>query len=235
MAFLTSYRISEKGSKALYHRAQLVGLVPTGLGLLLIVSAPGAAGPGLWAALGVAAGLELVLWGCHALHAASEEASALGQRLIRSSDRWYPATLFILHHLFLILLLVMLWTALTGLGLPTSPLLHGVFAALVLLLPLRGLLHEPAVSATPRGRELACNFTHYLLIALSTLFVALILTGFMLPPGEPLLREVPPPVIVVWVPAILVMLLCLLLFLQEIVRPRSTVKPPRRPEEPTRF
>jgi hypothetical protein len=53
------------------------------------------------------------------------------------------------------------------------------------------------------------------------LFVATSITHFVLPAGQPLTGEAPPHLIIVWVPAVLVILCCYILFLDRALRVRK--------------
>ncbi|NCC51955.1 MAG: hypothetical protein EOM20_12160 [Spartobacteria bacterium] len=212
MTRLLTYRFSDKTGHAMYRRGQLMGLVPLLFSLMLIVSIPKGAGPGPWNVLGISAGFQLVLWGGYHLHT-HRPVSAWGRALVEHSDRWYPAFLFGVRKVFLILFFVILWFCLTDLGYPSSPLLHLIFFMIVCIYPVRSVLREFTYSDPDIRFENAEIITHYLLIIMLILFIAVSSTHMAVPMEGPLTKSIPMTVVFIWIPAILVILSCVTLCL----------------------
>ena len=199
-----------------FRRTLLAGVVPVGIALLLAYSRP-APGPGLVASAGVAAAGLLMLFGFHGLHR-EPHLTRLSRWLVNNTDRWFPALLIILQNLFIALTVLLLWFATTELGFPATPLLHAQLVVLLALSPLRRVLHGTYPADPPPWRELLVELLRYLHASLVASFVASLLTRLMIPPGERLEQGLPPGLIFIWVPAVLVVITSVILFIDHVLR-----------------
>lgn len=202
--------------KVHFRRTLLTGVVPIGIALLLGSSRP-APGPGLFASAGIAAAGLLMVLGLHGLH--REESLARPSRwLVKNSDRWYPALLIILQNLFISLTVLLLWFATADLGFPATPLLHAQLMVLLGLSPVRRVLHGTYPPDPSAWRELLVEFLRYVHASLVASFLASLLTRLMIPPGERLEQGLPPGLIFIWVPAVLVIITSIILFIDHVLR-----------------
>lgn len=202
--------------KVHFRRTLLSGVVPIGIAILLGSSRP-TPGPGLFASAGVAAAGLLMLFGLHGLHR-EEHLARISRWLVKYTDRWFPALLIILQNLFIALTVLLLWFATAELGFPATPLLHVQLVVLLGLAPLRRVLHGTYPANPPPWRELLVELLRYLHASLVASFVASLLTRLMIPPGERLEQGLPPGLILIWVPAVLVIITSIILFIDHVLR-----------------
>ncbi|MBN1269642.1 MAG: hypothetical protein JXB04_08645 [Kiritimatiellae bacterium] len=232
MPLFASYCVAEKTARAEYRHIQVLGLVPLLLGVMLALSSRTGPGPGHVAILGLAGGLELLLWGAYNLHFERDPGTGWSRRLVAASDRWFPVALFAIRSLLYMLLFAALWFTIIDLGFPSSFLLHAMFFAMLLLWPLHGVARESVRSDRTQRHELLEALARFALTVLVTLFVAAGLTRFMLPPDQPLTGDAPPGPVFVWVVAVLVILFCAILLADRVVKYRREQGPPPKEEPP---
>ncbi len=232
MQLFGAYRFSAKTCRPYYRQAQLIGLVPIFFALLLALSMRRTPGPGLWSAFGVALGLEIVLAAMYRLHLTEAPKSQRAHELIAQSDQWFPSFLFIIRHLFEILIFLMLWLCLTDLGFPGSLLMHGEFIVLLVLWPIKGLTREIVRTSNLAKHHITDEFFHYLMITTATFLVATSITHFVIPPGKTITSDITPHVVIVWVPAILIVISCIMLFADHRRRYGATTPAPAKEETP---
>ncbi len=218
MNVFPQYRLTERSGIRHTRTVQQLGLLPLAIAAMLMFAYPAGPGPGLWAALGVSIGLELVLWGAFALHGLRKPATALGARLVEISDQWYPYLLFGVRKTFVILSLTLLWLTLLDLGFPESTWHHVNFVLLMILYPISLFTREMAQQDEMLRFDLLADFFHYLGIILLTTFVTGVVTLLSAPSVALTSQQHNPFLIVLWVAASLVILTCVALFLDRAFR-----------------
>lgn len=210
------YRPSERGSRQEVRRAQLLGLVPVAVALALLEARGQRAGAGLWAGFGLAFGLQLVLWGACDIVFGDSPLSPAAVRLKASRDAWFPAFLFGTQTGFLLVAVALMWLTLCDVGFPATVWQHLQVALLAAAIPVSRWTRETArVRETPRA-SIAAEAVNYATVVLSVLLVASSMTLFMVPAGEPLSADMFPLVLALWVITVLVVLTCVILFLDHM-------------------
>jgi hypothetical protein len=224
MTLFPQYRPSERNAHRHVLATQKLGLVPLFMALLLAVATRGGPGPGLWSALGIGAGLHLILWGAHGLIHTLERKSPVGNSLARNADAWFPLFLFSIQGAFTLLTVAILWLTMCDLGFPVT-LAHHVEVVLLALLALAyRLAHEAALADEAPRYELAAKLARNLIIILATLWIAGTVTSILIPPGESLPKEKIPGFTAMWIAASVVILLCVATFLDRVARARLQKK-----------
>jgi hypothetical protein len=200
-----------------FRRTFAAGLVPVGLALLTWWSHFPRGGPGIYATAGLAISGLLMLWSLRAVHS-DAGISGLSRRLIARSDRWYPAALILAQSFFIALTVLLLWFTICELGFAASWLQHSLLIAYLLLLPIRRILQGTEPMHPSPLHELVMEFLGYLNTCIVTLFIAGCATLALLPPDKPLTGELPPSIVLVWLPAILVIITCVILLIDHVLR-----------------
>lgn len=229
MVLFPQYRLSERNCGRHVRTTQKLGLVPLFVALLLMTTAKGGSGPGLWSALGVAAGLHLLLWGAYSLTHTPERKSPWGDTLARTANDWFPLFLFSMQSAFLLLTLAILWMTLCNLGFPATAVQHVEVALLALLAPAYRLAHEATLADDSPRYELAAKFARNMIVILATLWLAGTATWYIVPPGEPLPGHKMPVFTAMWIGAAVVILLCVATFLDRLLHVRAQRKNDSRP------
>lgn len=198
-----------------------MGLLPVLVAIALIYARRFAAGPGLWAALGIALGLHLILRGAHGLVTAKHALSPSGARFAASSDRWFPPFLFAIQTAFALVSFAVLGLTIKELGFPTAAWQDILLVLIVVLIPACRLAREAAKAEPSTRREMRERFLRYLCIVLGTTWLVSFLILLLAPPGEKLIDEYVPVVILLWVVDAVVILACVALYLDHAVQIRK--------------
>jgi O-antigen/teichoic acid export membrane protein len=218
MALFVNYQRSNPVSLPHIRWVQKLGLIPIFITGALIAANRTSAGPGLWTALGLSLGLELILWGALELYSTHEKKTPWGEELVRRHDRWFPTLVFVMKYSFIALSLTVLWMTIHDLGFPTSLWHHILFVFIVLLLPITQAVREKA-GADPEPRvEAWDNICHCLNVILITIVVASLLCNLIVSQSSPYGTETDPLVLVIWVLAILIMISSMIIYLGRIAR-----------------
>lgn len=229
-----AYRVFEKKPPVEYRHAQIVGLVACLLGLLWSATSRPTPPPGPVALCGTAAGLELMLWGAFRLKSATPR-TPLGRALRERHDRWFPAFLFALRHVFYLALLTALWRTAVEWGFPASWVLHALVFALLLIWPVQNLAQEANHAEPSAALEICVIALRAAMVILAAIALGLGVTRCMLPAG-PMPAEPPPPALVlVWLPVSLLVAFTLIVATDRIRRIRARPAPRPRSVAPAEF
>lgn len=193
--------------RAAYRRTQTMGAVPLLFALITIVSMPGRSGPVIWGALGISAGLHLILWGVYNLHLARFSASACAVPESRAT----PVLIFSVFHLFGWIILVMLWSSLAKLGFSSTPLMNIIFIFLLPVIPVKACWHHLTEQSQEKRHAIVNEALRYVLLIGIVLLVALAGTHAVMAGDAALVEKIPAKIIWIWVAATLVILTCLIL------------------------
>lgn len=206
-----------------YQRTFYAGMVALGVNVLLATARPDP-GPGLVAGLGLSGAGLLSLAGLRGLLHESR-LTGPGHNLKTRADAWFPAALILHQNYFIALILLPLWWATAELGFPASPFMHVVLLLLLGLAPWRRILEGTHTEAASAGREIlmeGLRYTYYSLLAI-------LITTCIARQGQTDHQSTPPPAtgsIFLWLPCVLIVLTCFILFLDHILRkmpPREEV------------
>lgn len=221
-----SYRFSNKLSFDHFMHACYLGGVTVIFSLLVLLSVRPADRIPPWAVLGLAGGLALILAGAFGLHRVTPR-SRLGCFLKHHSDRWFPVFLFCVRIFFLISFAILLWVTLQHLGLPSSWTINSLFALLLVIVPLKGILRECLSQNHTEKREILNDFSRYFMTAVSALLIVLVLTSLSENPVSANSLDMID--IFLWIFAILIVTTCLILFLGRLPhhRPHPSKKQKR--------
>jgi len=221
MLLFPQYRPSERTARQHIRTTRRMGLVPVLIAAALIYAKSFRAGPGVWAALGLALGLQLLLGGAQSLSSTASGRTRAATYLALTADRWFPVFLFAAQTAFVLIVLALLWLSLAEVGLPASPWRHANVAALALLIQLSRLANEGTRFHDSVKLGLAERFIHYLCIILAATWLVTTLISFLAPPGEQPVEEYFPLIIALWVGESIVILVCVVLFLDLLARIRK--------------
>jgi hypothetical protein len=222
MFLFPQYRISDRHGLPHFRMTQKIGLFPIFVTLVMMFARPAGPGPGLWCVFGLAAGLEILLWGAHSLHVDTGGRLGFGQRLKAASDGWYPLFLFAIQNIFILLTVAIFWLTLQELGVPSSIWINLNVAILALLIPGYRLAREMMQRNDDVKYVLCEKACRYLIVSLLTTlafgsWLTFILPETGTPPPDVLFR-----ILVVGVAACLVVLTCVALLLDFWFRRRNT-------------
>lgn len=215
------YRPSDRAVRGHVLATARMGLLPLLVASALIYARHFAAGPGLWAGLGITLGLHLILRGARGLTMPRDDLSRVGARLAASSDRWFPVFLFAIQTAFAFVSFALLGLTIKELGFPTAVWQDAVLTLIVLLIPACRLAREAMKSDDSPRLELVERFLRYLCVVLGTTWLVSFLILLLAPPGEKLLDEYVPVVIVLWVIDAVVILACVALYADHALRIRK--------------
>lgn len=198
-----------------FQRTLYAGLVALGVNLLLTAARPDP-GPGLVACLGLSVAALLSLCGLRDL--LRETRLSQPCRLLKSrADAWFPATLVLHQNFFIALILLPLWWATADLGFPASPFTNALIFFLLGISPLRRILEGTHTDLSSAGREILMEGLRYLFVAALTILLTTWLAQMGQAPGAT--GQAPSPgAIILWMPCVLIVLTCFVLFLDHILR-----------------
>ncbi len=227
MDLAQEYRPSHRFSERHARLTQNMGWLPAGLALILLYAYQRKAGPGLWAALGLAISLQMILWSARRIRAHTARRSKLGDRIAASTDRWFPAFLILTQAAITTNTAAIFWFTLIELGYRASLPQSILLALWLFVLPIRRISRLAMTELNRPRDEVLYFFTHYTSHILLTLFIAVTANQAVTPAAETPDAQ-PIAAIVIWVPAVLIILTFAVLFTDHIVR-----KLPPRPRSDT--
>jgi len=218
----STFRVSSHTARKEYHRTQVVGLVSAAVLLALLVTAPASMAPGLWCALGIVIGSQLLLSGAYRLHITPPSAlTPAGRSLAARQDTWFPFLLFIIRTTAFVSVAIVLWFSIQAMGFPGSALQSVNLLALVVLIPTRRMFLEAGrVRGSPRMIQLG-ESVQYLISFCAIAFVALFLTALVAPVYERIPTSHYTPLLWIWVPTVVGLFWCVVLFVAQVLRARS--------------
>ena len=217
MQIRTEYTI---GSDALHGKVQsahLIGVAPLLFAAALRYYEPYLLPHLVGTILVLSIGHQMVLWGAynHIFH--EELATRAGRRLQASARGWFPALLTATRYAFFVLCFILLWVALTNIGIKFSPFSTLTFFLTMLLLPVQKLVSE----FLPEGRGRLEYRLRRTLVSLRTWAVVLFILAYTTDRFDTELAEgnTPVPVILVWLIGILILSGSFILWIDELMRP----------------
>lgn len=208
-----------------YRRTLAVGAVPLALALALAAAYFPRIGPGLFANAGLTLAGLMTLWSVRDMQTRAP-VSRWGRWIVSRMDDLFPALLIGLQGWFVLMTTVLIWFTVAELGFRGSIFSGCMLFGILLLAPIRRILAGTEPPHPHPLRELLSEGLGHLNTILVTLFVAGSLTSLNRP--DPTNTEPPMMIIVIWLAATLVILTCVILFLDHIVRKM----PPIPREEP---
>ena len=221
------YKITDRRMRKGYHWAQWSSAVPIAVILAIGLANNWVVSPALWSGLGIVVGTQLLLAGSYRLHTTDDTLSGWGRRLEASADTWFPSLLFAAQTVNVLTVLLVLWFSLQALSL-NIPFWHNVnILGIAVLVPLRMVLRSLAETRSSERLTTMADLLGYPLAA----FIALITAGTL---GSAFQTEaaasqagVPAPLLVVWVPALLVVLVSSVLLIVRLATALGGAKPRR--------
>lgn len=221
------YRISNRRARYHYNRVRLLGLIPLGVALAFLWYAPEFYTPLLYGAIGAAAALHLMLWSSYEAHFGGKH-TGWTKRKLEASDTWFPGHMILCQSGFFAVTLGVFWFFVCSLGFPASILDHLLLAAWLLGWSLQRVLRARLYVDPDNGTlETAHEFFRFSNIATMGFLIASLVTDFAGTGGDGnpnqdfLLVGM-----AVWLPAVLVAVGCVVMFLDHMIRKR-----PRRPRK----
>lgn len=219
-SFIYEYRLSSPKAHLQVRRIQQLGLLPLFITLALMYATHPMTGPGLWTALGLCAGLEMILWGAYSLRTERTQLSSWGAYLIEMHDLWFPFFLFFAKYGFIAIGLSVLWIALTELGFPSTAWHHLAFTAYVILLPIGRFIRELAGTDPPPRLDITDNLCRMTTVILLAMVIAHVLSRAIISQSAPYGTDTDPLLLLVWILAILVIVSAMMVYLGRIIRRR---------------
>lgn len=195
---LAEFELSRRVSRAAYRRLQRIGWVCTVLIGLIAWGWPDRERSALWALLGGAIGLYLLVKGSHDLFFTDHPRTRLGTRLAKSSDRWFPPLAFLAQHLYVVLMGATLWLGAVRIGLKVEPRDHAVLGGFAILFVLKRFSTAWLQKRPTRPRLFADELLRILVAGLSLAAAIRLAYLFWVPEGIRYGRETPVPVILIW-------------------------------------
>lgn len=222
MLLFPQYRITDRQALRRFRLTQKMGLFPLFVSVVMMYAMPAGPGPGLWCALGLSIGLELLLWGAHSLHSDPNSTSRLSTRLKTTSDSWYPLLVFIAQNIFVLLTILVFWLTLHGVGaIPSSVWINLNILLLVVLIPVYRLAREMMLRSDDVKHVLWEKAARYLIIILATVLAMSIWLRFALPESGPIQPELMMRIMILSVISSLVVLTCIALLLDFWIRRKN--------------
>lgn len=218
MALFAPFRITDRRTRRIYHHTQLMSLVPVLIILALMAVGHGASQPGLWCALGIVLGAELILTGAYRLHTTPDPLTKTGVRLAERLDAWFPFLLFVVQHTCWITAIMVLWFAVQSMGLTATAWQNTKLIGLVIVIPTRRVLQEAAGVSTSGRWLLAADLTTYVMVILVTWLIADALTPLFADAATRSGGSVPSPLLIIWTIAILIFMASALMIIGRLRR-----------------
>jgi hypothetical protein len=208
---VSPFKITDRRMRRTYHFTLMSSAVPAAVILAIGMANGWRVAPALWGALGIVAGAQLLLAGSYHLHTTDDRLSALGRRLEANLDLWFPSLLFAVQTVNVLTVLLVLWFSLQALGLDI-PLGHNInILGIAVLTPVRMVLRSLGETRASARLGTAADLLGYPLTAFITLLVAGTLGSAFTTEAAASQQGVPTPLLVVWVPALLTVLVCAVL------------------------
>lgn len=212
------YRLGRRRFREYYAKTLGMGVVALLLAVWFGSAHLPQIGPGIYASAGFSAAGLLLLWGLRNMHR-SKIRSRWAHWLRAHTEASFPAILILFQGWFLLLIAMLIWFTIADLGFAANTLQNVLLLVILLFIPVRRILAGTASQHPSPRRELTTQGLTYLNVAIVTLFLAAAISGTMLPPQEQVFSsEIPMGAIIIWLSATLVILTCLILFLDHIVR-----------------
>ena len=215
------YRIGHRRARYHYNRARLSGLMPVGVALAFLYYAGDYYSPLLYGALGGVLALHMVLWAAYEAHFGGRHSGWVRHKLEKSDD-WFPSLVILCQNGFFVITLAVFWFIVCRLGFPAGILDQGLLAVWVLAWP---LLRVTRARLYFEADNTNLDTTHEFLRLLCTSIIALLfadlITDFSVqenvrdPNQDQSLLG-----IFVWLPAALVIVACIVLFADHVLRKR---------------
>lgn len=211
------HRLKHRRFHEYYRKTLVMGAVSLLLGIWIGAAHMPMMGPGVFANTGFSAAGLLLLWSLRNVHQVSPQ-TRWGTWLKQKTEAPFPAVLIGLQGWFLSLIALLMWFTVTELGFPANGFHHTMLLGILFLIPIRRILNGTEPPHPTPWRELITEALGYLNVCLITLFVAAVASTASLPPDKPLTGELPMGIIFIWMAAVLVVLTCIILLLDHIVR-----------------
>lgn len=226
----SEYRRSSRYAEGHYRRTLATGVVPVVLAMILWYSRFPQGGPGLYSAAGLGLGGLLMLMGVRRAHE-EPAAGAFARALVRHSDVWYPAYLLASQNFFIALTALLLWFTICDLGFAASWVQHALLVLLLALSPIRRILDGTEPTHPGPWRELLSEGLRHLNACTVAIFAAGCVSIVILPPDQPLTRSLPAGVVLAWMPAALVVIGSVILFIDHLLRKMPAPPPAEAKDE----
>lgn len=210
------HRYGHRRMRVHFRRTLVTGLLPIGIALFMAAS-PDTLGPGWYSTVGLAGAGLLLLMGLRGLHT-EPRLTPPARWLVQHTDGWYAALLVLLQNYFIGILVLLLWFAIADLDFPATPLQNVMLLALLILSPVRRIMDGTYTANPSPLREIVMESLRYLNASLIAVFVASTLSRIMMPPGDKFANGLPPTLVLVWLPAVLVVLGSFILLIDHILR-----------------
>lgn len=221
MLLFPQYRISDRHAVTRFRMAQKMGLFPIFVALVMMFARPAGPGPGLWCVFGLAAGLELLLWGGYFLHEDPAGRPGFGQRMKTASDSWYPYFIFTIQNMFILLTVVIFWLTLQELGVPSSFWINLHLVLIAALIPGYRIANEMMLRKDNIKYVLYEKSCRFLIVILCTTLALMIFLRYSLPAAGAANPDVLIRILIVGVLSCLVILTCVALLLDFWFRRRK--------------
>jgi hypothetical protein len=223
MELAQEYRPSHRRSRDHLLLAQRMGLLPIAVVLILFYAHGSRSGPGLWMALGFSVTLQLFLWSGSALPRYPKNRSSLGSRLADSADVWFPYLLILVQGGFVAITALLFWFTIGELGIRSNLLQNILLVIWLVLQPIRRITRIQANQSKAFGDDLLHSLVHYLGWIVLTLFIVVTIQVSM-SANRSLTSDSPFAGLFVWIPATLMVIANIVLFVDHVLRklPRRT-------------
>jgi hypothetical protein len=223
MDLLRELRITHRRCGHHVKLALNLGLLPLFLCGMLIYARGGQAAPQLWLVAGISLGHWMILWSAYRMHSVTLRRSRLGTRLVENSNAWFPYLQIGIHGGVAAALIFLFWFTLCDLGMPSTLTQHLLLLALLIMWPIRRSLRFTLHGKISPSWETGYVFLSYFHWIVFTLFASLTLTGSLVPEDQNRSASFPMMAMLIWVPAVLIILILIVLFLDHVFR-KSTVE-----------
>ncbi len=221
MPLFEQYQPSSLRSREYILRTLRLGLIPIAVTVLLMVERPRPPGPGLWSALGIALGMEIMLYSAWRMRRPDTSRTRLGRRMAESMDLWFPLLMFTAQSGFLIVTVLVFWLTLLELGLQIYRWTHLVFLTLLFYIPVRRFALACVKAKPEETVYVVRELLNYVAAILLTLLTGAVLTMVLIPLGHPDTGDASPSLIAVWVLVVIAVLSFSILFVDRVFSSRK--------------
>jgi|GEM_PF-2906120 len=212
---------SRRQSRNPLQHTHQAGWLTTVLTAFLMWAQPRWPGPGLWAVLGLSVGMQCLVYGALALQDKHIPKTRIGHLLATHMVRWFPWLVFVAQTTYLFLIVTVLWMSAQMLGVHAPAWVHTTLYILLVLIPVRRIIFE---WASHRGQDIRTpvqDALQYFTVIVVTLLIGVLATHFVSPFGHPITGDNSVPLIFIWVIATLVILSCVVLFIDNTFSKRK--------------
>ena len=221
MLLYEEYKLSHRRSAEHYNKTFWLAWMPAGVAALMIYAKGSSAGAGLWGGLGFAMAVQMILWSGRAIHRPRQRLSPFSRKLVETSDTWFPQFLITIQGAVTGITILLLWFTLCELGVRSMFVQHLALVLAVILIPLRRIASIRIKQAPGPKNEIRYEIIHYSQIIFVTLFIAFCFHLIIMPEGENLTSDVPLGAILLWIPACLIIVSCIVLFVDHLIRKQA--------------